>query len=83
MSFASSGSEPADAGAASFENGIPDREILAPLSPMSPSSAHNSFHTGSSEGVSPQEWNALATAGYNPYFPIQPDHNMYNSVTIT
>lgn len=77
------GSEPADAGAASFENGISDREILAPLSPMSPSSAHTSFHTGSSEGVSPQEWNSLAAAGYNPYFPIHNDHNMYNSVTIT
>jgi len=44
------------------------------LAPLSPST---SFHT---EGVSPQEWNPLAAAGY---FPIQSDQNMYNSVTIT
>ncbi|KXN84330.1 Heme-responsive zinc finger transcription factor HAP1 [Leucoagaricus sp. SymC.cos] len=45
-----------------------DNELLTPLSA---SSGHASFHPGTgSPGVSPQEWNNLAAAGYNPYFPL-------------
>jgi len=75
-----SGNEPAEAHAPpnnTFENAIPDREIPTPLSA---SSGHGSFHTGSSAGVAPQEWNALAAAGYNPYFPVHNDHNLYQQV---
>jgi hypothetical protein len=72
-----SGSEPTDTGSSPYESNMPDREILTPLSA---SSGHNSFHTGSSGGVSPQEWNALAAAGYNPYFPVQNEHGIYNHV---
>ncbi|KAG6813016.1 hypothetical protein H0H92_014754 [Tricholoma furcatifolium] len=59
----------------------PEREIMTPLSA---SSGHASFHTGSSSGqVSPQEWSTLATsAGYNPYFPPQPEHGMYTHVAV-
>lgn len=65
-------------GGSSYENGVPEREIMTPLSA---SSGHASFHTGSSSGqVSPQEWGTLATTGYNPYFPAQNDHGIYNHV---
>lgn len=58
-----------------------DNELLTPLSA---SSGHGSFHPGTgSPGVSPQEWNNLTTAGYNPYFPLPPTadhHTVYNHV---
>lgn len=58
-------------------NTPPENELLTPLSA---SSSHASFHTGS-PGVSPQEWNNLAAAGYNPYFPLPPgDHAVYGHV---
>ncbi|KAF9465312.1 hypothetical protein BDZ94DRAFT_1254233 [Collybia nuda] len=71
------GAEPTDAGSSPYESNMPDREILTPLSA---SSGHTSFHTGSSGGVSPQEWNTLAAAGYNPYFPVHNEHGIYNHV---
>ncbi|KAJ3574135.1 hypothetical protein NP233_g1963 [Leucocoprinus birnbaumii] len=58
-----------------------DNELLTPLSA---SSGHASFHTGTgSPGVASQEWNNLATAGYNPYFPLPANgdhHNVYSHV---
>ncbi|KAF8886224.1 hypothetical protein CPB84DRAFT_1685145 [Gymnopilus junonius] len=51
-----------------------DSEIMTPLSA---SSGHASFHTGS-PGVSPQEWNHMAAAGFNPYFPAPEHHGVYN-----
>ncbi|XP_006462961.1 hypothetical protein AGABI2DRAFT_194007 [Agaricus bisporus var. bisporus H97] len=58
-----------------------DNELLTPLST---SSGHASFQTGTgSPGVSPQEWNNLAAAGYNPYFPLPPNtdhHAVYSHV---
>lgn len=58
-----------------------DNELLTPLSA---SSGHASFHAGTgSPGVSPQEWNNLAAAGYNPYFPLPPNadhHTVYGHV---
>ncbi|KAF8956527.1 hypothetical protein BDZ97DRAFT_1907172 [Flammula alnicola] len=61
--------------AASYDSGPPsDNEIITPLSA---SSGHASFHTGS-PGVSPQEWNHIAAAGFNPYFPSQDHHSVYN-----
>ncbi|KAJ8691702.1 hypothetical protein PTI98_011245 [Pleurotus ostreatus] len=56
------------------------------MTPLSASSGHASFHTtgsSGSDGVSPQEWNTLAAAGYNPYFPMASgEHhaNVYNHV---
>ncbi|KAF8074025.1 hypothetical protein FPV67DRAFT_1560287 [Lyophyllum atratum] len=72
------GNESSDGGS-SYDNGVPEREIMTPLSA---SSGHTSFHTGSSSGqVSPQEWGTLAATGYNPYFPPQNDHGgIYNHV---
>lgn len=77
LTLAYSGAEPTDTGSSPYESNMPDREIMTPLSA---SSGHTSFHTGSSGGVSPQEWNALAAAGYNPYFPVQNEHGIYNHV---
>ncbi|RDB14688.1 hypothetical protein Hypma_016431 [Hypsizygus marmoreus] len=71
------GGEATDTGGPTFENNVPEREIMTPLSA---SSGHNSFHTGSSGGVSPQEWNTLAAAGYNPYFPVHNDQGIYTHV---
>ncbi|KAF9527516.1 hypothetical protein CPB83DRAFT_907526 [Crepidotus variabilis] len=51
-----------------------DGEIMTPLSA---SSGPTSFHNGS-PAVSPQEWNHLASAGYNPYFPGTDHHGVYN-----
>lgn len=75
-----SGNEPSDSARTSYDqNTVTDREEI--LSPLSASSGHTSFHTGSSEGVSPQEWNTLAAAGYNPYFPMPPgEQGIYTHV---
>lgn len=55
-----------------YDSGPPsDSEIMTPLSA---SSGHASFHTGS-PGVSPQEWTHMAAAGFNPYFPVAPEHH--------
>ncbi|KAF8157922.1 hypothetical protein B0H34DRAFT_435091 [Crassisporium funariophilum] len=60
---------------ASYDSGPPsDNEIMTPLSA---SSGHASFHTGS-PGVSPQEWNHMAAAGFNPYFPATDHHTVYS-----
>ncbi|KAF9564147.1 hypothetical protein CPC08DRAFT_760356 [Agrocybe pediades] len=60
--------------ATSYDSGpASDSEIMTPLSA---SSGHASFHTGS-PGVSPQEWNHMAAAGYNPYFPAPDHHGVY------
>ncbi|KAJ8518442.1 hypothetical protein ONZ45_g4490 [Pleurotus djamor] len=83
-----SGNDPTDAAGPSYDNlsSTPtDSEIMTPLSA---SSGHASFHaTGSagSGGVSPQEWNTLASAGYNPYFPLTSGehHNHVYSHVIT
>lgn len=75
-----SGNEPTETHPLStngFASALPDRDITTPLSA---SSGHGSFHTGSSAGVAPQEWNALAAAGYNPYFPVHTEHNLYQQV---
>lgn len=48
-----------------------DPEVMTPLSASSSYHGHNG-----SPAVSPQEWNALASAGYNPYFPNDP-HPVY------
>ena len=46
---------------------------------MTPLSASSSYHGhNSSPAVSPQEWNALATTTYNPYFPNE-SHSVYGS----
>ncbi|PFH51210.1 hypothetical protein AMATHDRAFT_143112 [Amanita thiersii Skay4041] len=51
------------------------------MSPISVSSGQTSYHTGSPQAVSPQEWNNLTAAGYNPYFPMTSgDHTMYSHV---
>ncbi|KDQ25639.1 hypothetical protein PLEOSDRAFT_1106556 [Pleurotus ostreatus PC15] len=80
------GNDPTDAAGPSYDNlsNTPtDSEIMTPLSA---SSGHASFHTtgsSGSDGVSPQEWNTLAAAGYNPYFPMASgEHhaNVYNHV---
>ncbi|KAF8182290.1 hypothetical protein BJ912DRAFT_595088 [Pholiota molesta] len=61
--------------APTYDSGPPsDNEIMTPLSA---SSGHASFHTGS-PGVSPQEWNHMAAAGFNPYFPAPEHHGVYN-----
>ena len=50
------------------------------MTPLSATSSHASFHAGS-PGVSPQEWNHMATAGgFNPYFPAPDHHSVYNHV---
>lgn len=58
-----------------------DNELLTPLSA---SSGHAPFHTSTgSPGVASQEWNNLATAGYNPYFSLPANgdhHNVYTHV---
>lgn len=58
-----------------------DNELLTPLSA---SSGHTSFHTGAgSPGVTSSEWNNLAAAGYNPYFPLPANgdhHSVYSHV---
>jgi len=60
---------------ASYDSGpASDSEIMTPLSA---SSGHASFHAGS-PGVSPQEWNHMAAAGFNPYFPAPDHHGVYN-----
>lgn len=51
----------------------PETDIMSPLSsngsPFDPPSA---THPG-------QDWSAIAAAGYNPYFPLNPGENgMYN-----
>ncbi|KDR83038.1 hypothetical protein GALMADRAFT_1349063 [Galerina marginata CBS 339.88] len=61
--------------ATSYDSGpASDSEIMTPLSA---SSGHASFHTGS-PGVSPQEWNHMAAAGFNPYFPAPDHHGVYS-----
>ena len=61
--------------AASYESGqTSDSEIMTPLSA---SSGPTSFHAGSPD-VSPQEWNHIATSGFNPYFPAPDHHSVYN-----
>lgn len=61
--------------APSYESGqTSDSEIMTPLSA---SSGPTSFHAGSPD-VSPQEWNHIATAGFNPYFPAQDHHSVYS-----
>jgi hypothetical protein len=70
------GSDPTDS-THSYDSRTPS-EIM---SPISASSGHASFHTGSPQAVSPQEWNNMTTTGYNPYFPITSgEHNMYSHV---
>ncbi|PPQ78721.1 hypothetical protein CVT25_010724 [Psilocybe cyanescens] len=60
--------------ASSYDSGpASDSEIMTPLSA---SSGHASFHTGS-PGVSPQEWNHMAAAGFNSYFPAPDHHGVY------
>lgn len=60
-----------------YDSGPPsDNEIMTPLSA---SSGHTSFHTGS-PGVSPQEWGHMAAAGFNPYFPAHDHHYSVNHV---
>lgn len=61
---------------ASYDSGqtSSDGEIMTPLSA---SSGPTPFHNGS-PAVSPQEWNHLASAGYNPYFPGPDHHSVYN-----
>jgi hypothetical protein len=59
----------------SYDSGPPsDNEIVTPLSA---SSGHAPFHTNS-PGVSPQEWNHMAAAGFNPYFPATDHHAVYS-----
>ncbi|KAI5827389.1 hypothetical protein K523DRAFT_71410 [Schizophyllum commune Tattone D] len=50
-----------------------DPEVMTPLSASSSYHGHNS-----SPAVSPQEWNALATTAYNPYFSND-SHSVYGS----
>lgn len=68
-----------DASAPSYDSGTPSDELLTPLSA---SSGPGSFHPTGSPDVSPQEWNNMATAGYNPYFPLPPGdhHTVYTHV---
>ncbi|TFK71255.1 hypothetical protein BDN72DRAFT_765278 [Pluteus cervinus] len=78
-----SGSDPAESTRPTYANNTPtDRDSNEILSPLSASSGHTSFHTNSSGGVSPQEWNSLAAAGYNSYFPLPSggDQGMYAHV---
>ena len=50
------------------------------LTPLSTSSSHTSFQ-GSSAGQSPQDWHAMAAAGYSQYYPVAPgDSGIYNNV---
>ncbi|TFK34761.1 hypothetical protein BDQ12DRAFT_761294 [Crucibulum laeve] len=73
------GTDITDGPGPAYDSNTPsDNELLTPLSA---SSGHTSFHNGS-PAVSPQEWNNLAAAGYNPYFPIQPGehHGVYSHV---
>ncbi|KAF8887160.1 hypothetical protein BD779DRAFT_1441158 [Infundibulicybe gibba] len=71
------GNDPRDAAGPVYDSSTPtESEILTPLSATS---SHASFHTGSPGTVSPQEWNALTNAGYNPYFPPG-DQNIYTHV---
>ncbi|KAK2463380.1 hypothetical protein APHAL10511_004606 [Amanita phalloides] len=70
------GNDPNDSGH-NYESRTPS-EIM---SPISASSGPTSFHTGSPQAVSPQEWNNLTNGGYNSYFPISSgEHNIYTHV---
>ncbi|KAF8624423.1 hypothetical protein AX15_005900 [Amanita polypyramis BW_CC] len=69
--------DPTDS-AQNYESSRTPSEIM---SPISASSGQASFHTGSPQAVSPQEWNNLTNGGYNPYFPITSgEHNIYSHV---
>jgi len=75
-----SGNHPTEGPTSSYDDlSTPtDSEILTPLSA---SSSHTSFH-GSSGASSSHEWHALAAAGYDPYFPMQPagQHGIYHNI---
>ncbi|KAH7885479.1 hypothetical protein F5I97DRAFT_1943722 [Phlebopus sp. FC_14] len=72
-----SGNDP-DEGSSSPYGTLPtptDSEVMS-----SHSSSSTPFH-GSSTGASVSEWNAMASAGYNPYFPISSaEQTMYSNL---
>jgi hypothetical protein len=53
-----------------------DSDIMTPLSASSAP-----YHSpGVQNGHSPQEWNAMAASGYNPYFPVSHgEHGNYSN----
>ncbi|KAF6747864.1 hypothetical protein DFP72DRAFT_918537, partial [Ephemerocybe angulata] len=72
----SNGSTATANGAPAYDSGTPsDNELLTPLSASS--GGHAPYqNAGSSPGMPPQEWNNMASGGYNPYFPMPPgDHH--------
>ncbi|KAF9222980.1 hypothetical protein BS17DRAFT_782902 [Gyrodon lividus] len=72
-----SGNDP-DEGSGSPYGTLPtptESEIMS-----SHSSSSTPFH-GSSAGASVSEWNAMTSAGFNPYFPISPgEQTMYSNI---